>query len=98
MPHIKHSVPTLIKQGTEPTPCILSDGLLGEAGGRMQGVSLRNLSKKTGMTALHVAAYYGEEGDQIFLTSYFDDMSTFQYSLVDNLQRSQVKWQWFTVV
>jgi hypothetical protein len=28
----------------------------------VQGVSLRNLSKKTGMTALHVAAYYGEEG------------------------------------
>jgi hypothetical protein len=41
----------------------------------VQGVSLRNLSKKTGMTALHVAAYYGEEGDQIFLTFFFDDIS-----------------------
>jgi ankyrin repeat protein len=29
----------------------------------IQGVSLRNLSKKTGMTALHVAAYFGEEGE-----------------------------------
>ena len=26
-----------------------------------QNISLRNLSRKTGMTALHVAAFYGEE-------------------------------------
>jgi hypothetical protein len=53
--------------------------LLGEAGERIQGVSLRNLSKKTGMTALHVAAYYGEEGDHIFLTSFVDDISAIRY-------------------
>jgi len=45
----------------------------------VQGVSLRNLSKKTGMTALHVAAYYGEEGDHIFLTSFVDDISAIRY-------------------
>jgi hypothetical protein len=45
----------------------------------VQGVSLRNLSKKTGMTALHVAAYYGEEGGHIFLNSYFDDISAIRY-------------------
>ncbi len=47
-------------------------------------MSLRNLSKKTGMTALHVAAYYGEEGDQIFLTSFIDDISTIQKSTIFN--------------
>ncbi len=36
------------------------------------------------MTALHVAAYYGEEGDQIFLTSFFDDISAIQKCTIFN--------------